>query len=103
MTREDFEGPGHFCGASQCRFARHTHVGPYCVSTVGDYWPRGAKQREDIGYKRSHETMVFRLDDKGETDGHPIDFAPYKSDEAAAIGHERMVRKWLGVARRRKP
>jgi len=47
--------------------------------------------------------MVFRLDDKGDTDGISIDFSPYNDDEAASFGHERMVRKWLGVARRRKP
>jgi hypothetical protein len=68
---------------------------------VGDWWPKGAKTREYIGYKRTHETMVFRIDANGETDGNNIDFAPYNDDAAAAFGHERMVRKWLGVAKRR--
>ena len=30
---------GHFIGAPDCRWARHTRVGDYRVSSVGNYHP----------------------------------------------------------------
>lgn len=68
-----FGQPGHFIGAEQCRFHLHTHVGSYCVSTVGNYFPKATPgnegKREEVGDGRFFETVVFRL---GENDA-PVD------------------------------
>lgn len=54
------EGPGHFIAAEHCRFRLHHHVGPFCVSTVGDYRPPSANGAQvKIGAYRTHETMIF--------------------------------------------
>ena len=82
-----FGSPGHFVAAFNCRFHLCTHVGPWLVSTVGEWFPdapvrellaesRGinlvgvgdARDRdyqnrigfEDIGCDRKYETMVFQ-------------------------------------------
>jgi hypothetical protein len=52
------EGPGHFIGADRCHIHIHHHIGPFCVSTVGDYRPQGGAQVK-IGADRTHETMIF--------------------------------------------
>lgn len=87
--REEWEWSGHaghFILASQCRFHLCTVVGPWIVSTVGEYLPDApvreslAKSRgialegigdarlaswmeqagyEEIGFGRKYETMVF--------------------------------------------
>jgi len=78
---------GHLCVAAYCRFHLTTRIGPWLVSTVGEYVPdsvaremlaevRGIKLVgrgdarevdwmkkcgfEDIGCDRKYETMVFR-------------------------------------------
>lgn len=78
---------GHFIASSQCRFHLFTEVGPWIVSTVGEYLPaegtreilakcRGIELSgegdareldyltklgfEQIGCDRKYETMVFR-------------------------------------------
>lgn len=106
MTRPDLDAihighAGHFVGANYCRFHLHTHIGPYCVSTVGDYWPRSANEQEPIGYQRTYETMVFRILPDGDTSAESIDFAAYNEPEAADRGHARLVRKWTNVAKRK--
>lgn len=101
-VRKDHDHPGHFVGAADCKFFRHTHVaGRWCVSTVGDYHPPSlGGKREPIGHNRTHETMVFNLDPDGEaiSDWTEIDFAPYRSDAEAAAGHEEMVAKYIEAA-----
>ena len=78
---------GHFCASSHCRFKLNTYVNGYIISTVGEYVPDSqireiySKTRnikiegsgdfaeadwlrkngfEDLGYKRTYETMVFK-------------------------------------------
>jgi hypothetical protein len=104
MTRPDLEPihighAGHFVGSNYCRFHLHTHVGPYCVSTVGDYWPRSATEQEPIGYQRTYETMVWTILSSGETSMEHIGFAAYNTPEDANEGHAQMVRRWLDIAR----
>jgi hypothetical protein len=97
---EHFGQAGHLCVANWCRFHMHTHVGRYCVSTVGDWHLPQASEKEseprDIGYGRLYETMVFTLGDDNEpTDiGNPLDFAGYNSRTDANAGHLEMCRKW---------
>lgn len=101
VQREDFAKPGHFCAADRCRFVRHSHVGPYCVSTVGDWWPKGETQAEQIGHGRYFETMVFRVGEDGEVAdyGNHVDFRGYTHEADAALGHERIVEEWERIAR----
>jgi hypothetical protein len=98
---KDWEWFGHaahfICGA-YCRFHLATRVGPYLISTVGEYFPdeegreinaevrgvalegRGGARRadymekigfEDIGCGRKYETFVFWLGDKFERCSNP--------------------------------
>lgn len=55
--------PGHFCGSADCRFHLTTQVGPYLVSTVGDYRLPGECTRTNLGPnpEDDYETMVFRV------------------------------------------
>lgn len=50
----------HFCGAKHCHFSIATQVGRMVVSTIGEYMPQGSI--EEIGYDRTYETMVFKVD-----------------------------------------
>lgn len=99
---EWFGQAGHFCAAKSCRFHLHTHVNGYCVSTVGDYHPPKdrtgcpTEKAEEIGLDRLYETMVFKLDVKGETNGNNLDFAAYNDRDAANAGHAAMVAEWSG-------
>lgn len=88
---EWFGSPGHLIVAEDCRFHLCTKVGPWLVSTVGEWLPdssswhiyaesrgitladRGDAARADfknkigyieIGSGRKYETMVFRLSDE---------------------------------------
>lgn len=55
--------PGHFCGVWQCGFRLHTHVGRFCVSTVGDWRPHPDEPAASLASNPTalYETMVFRL------------------------------------------
>ena len=61
--------PGHFCGASRCRWHLHTHFNGWCVSSVGEYKPAelAGDEWEPLGASfddrggRLYETMVFAL------------------------------------------
>lgn len=74
-----YGAPGHFICARWCRFHLCTEIGPYLISTVGEYvHPRhggGTEKGEeqwlaknwpgdDVGCDRKYETMVFRIDGK---------------------------------------
>ena len=66
MKREDWiwsGAPGHFCGASECRFHLTTDVGYYRVSTVGEWLPGDSLIWEEFGGELGswYETMVFPL------------------------------------------
>lgn len=96
MSWKWFGQAGHFCAANQCRFHLHTHIGKYCVSTVGDYYPRGSSidGPDTIGLDRLYETMVFIIQDDGETNGQNIDFNPYNDRISANAGHLEMCLKY---------
>lgn len=99
-----FGQAGHFIAANSCRFHLHTHVGRYCVSTVGDYHPSMMRGRGDteepntIGLNRFYETMVFEIRDDGETNGQEIDFVGYNDRDAANAGHAELLVKLSNVA-----
>ena len=57
---------GHFIAAQDCRFHLNTRVGRYRISTLGDYWPDGARKPEQIGVNRYYETLIFKVEGHGE-------------------------------------
>lgn len=90
-----FGQAGHFCAADKCRFHLHTHVGKYCVSTVGEYFPGEATEPEQLGLDRLYETMVFQLDDNGTVfDLEERELRGYNDRDAAHTGHREMCEKW---------
>lgn len=106
MTPILLDGPMHFIGAKSCKFSRAHLVGPYVVSTVGDYQPQGDGWSIPIGWNRFYETMVFRstgpcTDPECTCGGKPVldydelDMRGYTTREEAERGHAEMVEKWL--------
>jgi hypothetical protein len=87
-----------------------TEIGPYLISTVGDFRPSGPNGAKDtIGHNRYFETMVFRLSDelcdcgcraRAVDEWSEIDFAGYQTAAEAHEGHMKLCRKWAAVARR---
>ena len=114
-----FGEAGHFICASWCRFHLCTLIGDFVISTVGKYvHPRhyaGSEQAEsewllknpdgeEIGYKRTYETMVFKLKGRCEEPdcgcgGHPLidprelDFLPANTSGEARENHMTLCRK----------
>ncbi len=61
--------PGHFIAVESCHYRRHTQVGSYRVSTIGDYYQvdlddpqRQRTKRTTVGAGKDafYETMVFK-------------------------------------------
>lgn len=90
----------HLIVGNDCRFHLATKVGPWLVSTVGEYLPGGCG--------RKYETMVFRLGrSPGEcpcgcglpkpVDWGELDVAGYNDAKAATAGHYAMCEKWAAL------
>lgn len=110
--REELGCAGHFICSSSCRFRRHTQIGNYRISTVGDYYysPTGRDEDEKrktvgIGKKDFFETMVFKTSRKRASgnDGcgcrHVEDWGGleqirYATAGQAQRGHEKIVEKY---------
>lgn len=107
---------GHFICAKDCHWRRHTQVGNYRVSSVGDlYYHHEPLKRQTIGSFGFFETMVFKTtphlckDNDGcgcfevetwtEHEGER-----YETAGDAQAGHERYVAKYLKMqsTKRRK-
>ena len=91
-----FGQAGHFIAANRCRFHLHTHVGKWCISTVGDYYEGDDPYAPptEIGIGRLYETMVFELDENGEIKSHiECDLVAYNDRDDANSGHTAMCRK----------
>lgn len=98
---------GHFVAAGSCRFRRHTQTRNFRISTVGDYFPDG-RDRQEIGYRRNFETMVFRtaeaLVSNNEGCGcqevsswSEVESDGYLTAGEAQLGHERLVSKYAAA------
>lgn len=110
MKRIELGCPGHLIDARHCHFRRHTQVGRYRVSTVGNYnpYPPGSDHKRatlGVGKADFFETMVFRTTGKPESNNEgcgceavadwcEIDSKRYATAGDAQQGHERMVRKY---------
>lgn len=99
--RVDLDRPGHLIVADQCRFWLHTRVGRWRISTIGDWRPPHLEgEREDIGWQRAFETMVFELGEDGEpVDWNERDSAGYDNEGDARAGHEAMVARYMARER----
>lgn len=109
----------HFICGRWCRFHLATVVGPWLVSTVGEYvHPRRAKggelteekwikenwPGEDVGLDRKYETMVFKAGEPcdstvcgcglPEIDGEELGFDGYNTAREATVGHMAMCAEW---------
>ncbi len=112
--------PGHFIGAEDCDFRRHTQVPGYRISTVGDFFYSEqvasllgkTRERQPLGAdpESFFETMVFETTDrpaKGNEgcgcmevkDYTELDAERYSTAGEAQEGHERLVRKYETMAR----
>lgn len=103
---------GHLLVARWCAYRRHTQVGAFRVSTVGDYYPATGRGEESgprttigAGADSFFETLVFRTTDKPASDSgcgcrevvdwSEIDGERYATAGEAQTGHERYVTKYL--------
>ncbi len=115
---EWYGNPGHFLCSRWCRFHLTTKVGPWLVSTVGEYvhprhsgsepkeaeWLKDNWPGEDIGYNRKYETMVFRAGEPcmaegcgcglPQIDGTECSSAGYNDAKAAKEGHMRLCQEY---------
>jgi hypothetical protein len=114
-----FGNAGHFICGQWCRFHLTTQVGPYLISTVGEYvhprhsqgserteaeWLKKNWPGEEIGFGRKYETMVFRAGKPcdspkcgcglPEIDGSELDGNGYNNAKDATEGHMALCRKW---------
>lgn len=128
---------GHFICSDWCRFHLLTIVGDYLVSTVGEYIPdapvreimaesrgvtlvgMGDDRRadymkkigfEEVGFRRTYETMVFKLGNEHCTeadcgcnmpmvgDWQEQDFDGYNSRGEATAGHYALCHKWAALS-----
>ena len=109
IKREELGCPGHFICAKDCHWRRHTQIGKYRVSTVGDlYFKHEGDKRQTVGAAEDSffEPMVFELSDHAMENNEgcgcrePVSFSEidgerYATAGAAQTGHERYVEKYL--------
>jgi len=95
--------PGHFICAARCKWFRHTHVGAFCVSSVGEYDRDGNGIHHSLGGSSPdtlYETMVFPSDPDGHTASWTeLDGTRYSTRDEANRGHEATcheVATWKG-------
>jgi len=104
---EWFGNAGHLIVSNRCRFHLTTKVGPWLISTVGEFVPhRDSKEFDTVGLDRLYETMVFVT--KGECDcgcGLPehdhdymeLEMKGYSTPKDANIGHLELCEKWAKI------
>jgi hypothetical protein len=100
---------GHLIVARHCQWSRHTQVGNYRVSTIGDYYdPDGKRTTIGLGEDSFFETMVFKTSDEQEDgnegcgcrkvlDWGEIDGQRYATAGEAQAGHERYVEEYANA------
>ena len=100
---------GHFICASDCHWRRHTQVGLYRISSVGElYYKHEPQKRQTLGAdpKSFFETMVFETTGKPASDNdgcgcqavkewREVDGQRYATAGAAQRGHEAFVAKYM--------
>lgn len=98
--------PGHFICAKDCHWRRHTQVGNYRVSSVGDlYYRSEPNKRQTIGATGYFETMVFKTTREQEAENEAcgcrkvaewgeLEAKRYETAGEAQAGHEKFVAKY---------
>lgn len=107
-SRTELGCAGHLIVASRCRWHRHTQVGLFRISSIGNYYPdpKGERDRLGAGEDSFFETLVFKTTDKPDPDNEgcgcfeiadwqEIDGERYATAGEAQAGHERYVAKYM--------
>jgi hypothetical protein len=118
---EWFGTPGHLCVAHDCRFHLTTKVGPWLISTVGEWvppehardeaWMKANWPGQEIGAGRKYETYVFKagercVEKKCARCGLPVNQGPELDSRSANTpgdanrNHMALCKKW---AKKEKP
>jgi hypothetical protein len=116
-----FGNAGHLIVGQYCRFHLCTQVGPWRVSTVGEYvhprhsggserteaeWLKENHPGEEVGCGRKYETMVFPTDDTNcscgcgmpnVADWSGVDSDGYNDGATATAGHYAMCEKYAAL------
>ena len=114
VSRVELGCAGHFLCAADCHWRRHTQVGNYRISSIGDlYFNYEPKRRQTVGGGKSDffETFVFKTmdDDADSNEGcgcrKVADWSEIEGIRASTAGeaqacHEKMVKKYLAMARK---
>ncbi len=97
---------GHLIVSNRCRWKRHTQVGNYRISTIGEYWLDDERQTIGATPNSYFETMVF-LTTGEQVEGNEgcgcqqvkewmeIDSSIYATAGDAQAGHEEFVEKYI--------
>lgn len=118
-----FGCPGHFICGCWCRFHLFTVIGPWMISTVGEYvhprhsngnerddkkWWNENWPGEDIGMDRKYETMVFRagkpcnsetcMCGAPEVGSSELDFLPANTRVEATENHMQLCNHWAALS-----
>lgn len=106
-SRVELGCAGHFICSDRCRWRRHTQVGPYRISSVGDFFPDKNGPRDRVGGSPNayFETMVFETTGQPDADNEGcgcaavrewlgLDCERYATAGEAQAGHERYVEKY---------
>ena len=103
---------GHLCVSHRCRWKRHTQVGLYRVSTLGDYFPTGLGGKRDTlggGEDTFFESMVFLTTGKPDPENEgcgcyevanwaELECARYATAGEANAGHEALIQKYRAAS-----
>ena len=100
---------GHLIVARSCQWRRHTQVGLYRISTLGDYYMGEERQTLGATPESYFETMVFKTTGKQEKGNEgcgcqevpeycEIDMDRYATAGDAQAGHETFVEKYILIA-----
>lgn len=108
MERVELGCGGHLIVAHRCRWHRHTQVGLFRISSIGNYFPDRDGERDTIGAGPDafFETLVFKTTDRPDPDNEgcgcfeiedwsEIEGERYATAGEAQAGHERYVEKYL--------
>jgi hypothetical protein len=109
ISRVELGCAGHLIVSDRCRWRRHTQVGHYRISTLGDYWLHDTRQRVSVGAHAYFETMVFATTGRPDAgnegcgcqelkDWSELDLQRYATAGEAQRGHEAMVEKYIMIA-----
>lgn len=109
MNRIELGCAGHCIVGHMCRWHRHTQVGRYRISTIGDYYLRDERRTLGIEDDSFFETMVFRTlpnEAVGNSgcgcqeveEWSELECNRYATAGEAQSGHEGFVEKYLMLA-----